>query len=521
MPPNTTYSGWGGQLHSPVLLYNIFMFRTKDRNMDESDATEKILLAQKEKSKEWVELQISSMKTQLLFFMQKKKALVEKLRNKLPAGVLPEELSEEASATQELMIARNEWVSLISKTREELQQLIGLLKKQSETQPDEEITGLIAETETMVAYSKMVLSERDVIKNIGEFFSNENEFISNILKLKEILHPYRDITNLKKLTLTQRENITSYLSNIDELLDIYKRLNFYQPILEESNTLEAVIIQMNKIFNTELFANYINKIKALAHHQIAIDTIAIENKAFLQLVAERVNRFGQPLGSYTIRPPQHIARYSLQWQTITKGLEAIFDKAKIFAQAVRAVGSSELTPTISITSGNLIFSESACLNANKILEHMEAIVTAFNAELGIKDSIAIAETQLKEAPHTLKKRQAYLVRKILDLNLNTSIQNDTKHPEGKYFSPYLTTILISIYPDIFYLDPNKKLAFNIQISDPSSIKYETLCKALGFDLSHLLSDISTREKDLNLMKFDTTALNRLSSATINAPPTGH
>ncbi|WP_133127186.1 hypothetical protein [Legionella nagasakiensis] len=233
---------------------------------------QRLLDEQKENLQNWIGLQISPADAKLMLFMQRKKVLADQFKSKLPAESLPKTLSEgpseeeklrqfedaqrqlaSARTQQELMIAKNRWAGLIGTAREELQQLIALSEHQLSLGDNDELSSLIAESKSEIAQSKLASSERDTIKNLEELFANENEFIANMLKLRTILSPYREEGNLRKLTTAQRASITTYLNDIDHLLEAYQRLRFHGPIADANTTPEEVIQNIDGIFQTEAF----------------------------------------------------------------------------------------------------------------------------------------------------------------------------------------------------------------------------------------------------------------------------
>ncbi|WP_133127185.1 hypothetical protein [Legionella nagasakiensis] len=199
----------------------------------------------------------------------------------------------------------------------------------------------------------------------------------------------------------------------------------------------------------------------------------------------------------------------MQWTTITKGLDDIVAKAK--AVESTAISDGRESPRSSVSDSS-IASDSSRSSAESALHRAKRIGDSFNLEMGNKDSIAIAEAQMKEAP---RAAQAFMLRKILEINLNSPLQNNTAHPEGKYLPPYLKTVLTRVYPDIFYLDASEKLAVKMDPRDPSAIKYKAICKAFGLDLDSqpLLHAAAVRETELQLdpARFNTAALDRLYS----------
>lgn len=460
-----------------------------------NETIQRLLDDQKTHLQDWVGLQMSPVDSKLILFMQRKKELMEQFKSKLPAESLPKTLSEGpseeeklrqfeeaqrqleiASTPQQLSRAKNTWAGLIGKAREELQQLVALSVGKLEHETNEELAALIAEANSEVAQSKLASGEREVLKYLEELFANESTFIANILKLRTILSPYREEVNLRKLTPAQRESVTTYLNDIDRLLEAYQTLGFHQPIAEASTTPEEVIIDADRVFKTEQFARYTDIIKALAHSQKTIDAIAEENATFQQTTAAGATQVGEmSLSSCTIRPPQHIARYRLQWTTIVKELNGLVEKAEAVERTAISDGRDSPRSSGSEVS---ISSESSRSSAGSAYEQAKKIGDSLNLEVGNKESIAIAEAQMKAAPRAGAERQAFALRKILELNLNTPLQNNSTHPEGKYLDPYLKTMLAQSYSDVFSLDRRGELVVNISVGHA---KYGAIYEAFGLD----------------------------------------
>lgn len=432
--------------------------------MPTNSEIQKTLAEQKEKMDAWLKSQITPVNGQLRALKEQGNALAEQLGQALlDQGIngLPSELKN----------------------------LIELAEKQSELNVSEE---LIEESKKIVAQTESAAIQQTVIHQLKEHFQIENTFIEKMLKLKTILSPYYEADSLQKLPIAQRENVTAYLQNLDGLLDHYQTLRFHGPVEDENNPPEEVLKQIGEFFKAEPFRQYAEKIKALGLSQKTIDEIQSTNETFRNTTDASASQAGEPLeplGAFTIRPVQHLPRHDLHWG-------GVVDK---------------LTKLNRIDSENLsVFSPQSQSNAEGILARAKATAKDFNLEKGVQESIATAKAQLNEAPRDPEERQAFMLRKILEVNLNTPLENNTLG--GEYFAPYLKTALTGLYPEMFYLDHDDKLAVKTDQTEVSVAKYETIRHALGLDLenSHALGAASkTTGLQLDPAQFNAAALDKL------------
>lgn len=262
-----------------------------------------------------------------------------------------------------------------------------------------------------------VKSRFEIVKKINEFFINENTLVSKMLEIKTSLE---NPPELIVYTKAQKEVLDTYLKQIDAFLASYQSLEFVDKVMNDSP--DGVMQSLDEIMASKSFEQYIGALKVLAHAQKNVDAV--------------LSKVHPMLGQYSIRPAQHIARYTLQ----------LSDK------------------TFSSDYARSCFAKA------------QLIASGFNAELGQKDAAQWALNHIQAA--NPKDMQILALRNMLAVNFNNPLPKDPNTQMiVKYQAGYINAILSHAYSDLFTVKSNNQLEILASTHD-----YELINKALGLDI---------------------------------------
>lgn len=396
------------------------------------------------------------------------------------ADIISGEISlAEPTKTLRIAAVKEKIAFKIKSAQEELNTLIGSAKSVP-GHDRSEFAALITSAELEARNTNLALSEKGIIKNVEEFFTNENtSFIDNMVKLRDALGTYMASKPYAALKPEiKKEIVRDYLFKLDELLGAYNELDLHASIVDPSTSPSQAIIAIGNKLGTPQFALYANTIKALALAQQNINDIAELGQLMIG---------SSLLGGYTIRPPQHNQRYALQFQTIVKDLAKI---AKL-----PGGDTSNVSTVDSRNSADLSLGKGTSMGM------------ALQSEVGNRDSAKVAAKQMHGI--ATEDLQVFVLRKILDINFNSPLQPKLKEStEVDFPDGYLKAMLVKAYPDMFYLDAKQDLMVK-NVRDQFD-RFTNVQTALGIN-----TNIPGAKFTFDPQNFDVIKLNELYAADKN------
>ncbi|ETO93529.1 hypothetical protein [Legionella oakridgensis] len=436
---------------------------------------------------------------------------VEAQKSNIEAWANPKkiELQEALSAVRETQRQLVEALKTkLGVSEDNLKELVKLANMQTK---DEELTILVSTAEEKLAEAKLISSKNRLVLSIQEFYNYRNSTIEKIAQFREELRMFEEQRNLKQLPKEHRPLIAEYIKNLDTFLESYLTLDLDAPIANAGAPTEEVLIALNAIVQSEQFLTYMKNQHVLALGPETIQFIFQGDRA--SKVAQSFNTELQKktgdafiVQTYIAAAIQNELKYKLFFKSLAEFLEQI-EEINTASSASRPG-----TPRSDASDSSTASSESVAEAQRRLGE----IASEFNFEKAIQDIAITLEKQLREAGSSTQEQQKFILRKMLELNLNTPLHTeseDISRPEGKYFSTYLKMVLTRAYPDIFYLDASEKLGVKMDPRDPSGSKYKTICKAFGLDLSNTsyLPGAAARVTELQLdpAQFNAGALEEL------------
>lgn len=349
---------------------------------------------------------------------------------------------------------------------------------------------------------------RDVIDAIEEIFTVQIEFIANMKQMQLMISTIRDHvaatggSNKKN----QLETLNNYLTNLNELFSLYEESLAYPLFINADGSgpsPEEVIKKLSETFQSEPLKKFLQQTGKLTDDIKVINQIEVENDPLLSgnpeyqkaivhyATPEEPNPPVKKIGVYTIMPMQNMTRIQLLTKALGKELDS-------FERKPHSYHTDQLTPE----GKNSVLLDLKQLTQAAISSADEQ-ATIYNAKVGAVD-IAKSQFTSLEAKMKPEEKQAAMLRKILAMNMNTSLQE--KSHASKAFPDYLKTALPLMYDKSFELDAKGGIRITVPISDPT---YRDIHFALGISMTN------TKAVILDPSKFDAKYLDALYSATQN------
>ena len=307
------------------------------------------------------------------------------------------------------------------------------------------------------------------------------------------------------LSKTEKNQVIDYMAKLDKVIKTNEAFT------NGPNDVIATISNAKGNISTQELAKAIQKLYAtneLQEFVSALATIAPENKYLDPIESHYESVLGQnkqfkdaststysgpeasltrKINAFAVMPMQFIPRMTMTLNEVKGQAERIIKKQTNAAEK-NPLFKEELVTSIRDTMEDTI--SNAGIGARINLQ-VGALIATKNAEDLFKKDLKPEE------------KKVIALRKILSINMNTplAVQGDS---EVKDFGPYLQTVLLKAYPNLFKLDPHKN-EFSISAGD----KYIEIHKALGIDM---------RGKDkitLDPAKFDAQSLDMLYKSDEN------
>ena len=349
---------------------------------------------------------------------------------------------------------------------------------------------------------------RAVIDAVQEIFTVQIEFIANMKQMQLMINTLRahvdDTGGINKKS--QLEALDNYLSKLEELFSIYDKSLAHSLFINADGSgpsPEEVIKKLSEAFQGEPLKKYLQQFGELTDDLMVINQIELdnnptlsENPAYQEAIVhyptpEQLHPPAKKINVYTIMPMQNLTRIQLLTKALGKELDS-------FERKPHAYHTDQLTP-----EGKNSALQSLKQDAQTAVSSADEQAIIYNARVGAID-IAKSQFTSLEAKMKPEEKQAAILRKILAMNMNTSLQE--KSHAAHAFPYYLKTVLPLMYDKSFELDAKGGLRITVPISDPT---YKDIHFALGISMTN------TKAVILDPAKFDAEALDVLYRTTQN------
>ncbi|KTD63746.1 hypothetical protein Lsan_1179 [Legionella santicrucis] len=370
---------------------------------------------------------------------------------------------------------------------------------------------------------------REQLKTAGK----KNHLSSGVIHaVKEaVVVPERvnaDMQHLKNMLITLSGNspitdneekiIDKYIEKIDKLLGLYADLNEHHPLINDNNiSPEEVILGLNQKYNDPQFYEMMETLASLEFDKERINSIAAKYEDALKRKNAAYNEartiltpMSNPenpargtqtrdIAFLTSMPMQNLPRVSMV-------IRAIDDQIKKFrdtdpAPDYHVEQQAPNTPNAAIAD---LFTQTAgCLERsgpkNSELQKKIGEKTVANQTEALYSS--------KGSGSSAEQKQAFFLREILNLNLNTP-KAKSDEARVKDFPAYLEAVLVKCYPETFALNAREELLIK---AGANATNYINIHNALDVPIIG-----ETNKIKLNPAQFDAAMLDELYNSEQNA-----
>lgn len=283
-------------------------------------------------------------------------------------------------------------------------------------------------------------SEQEVYTPLHEFLKNERDFHFNLSTLVGLFQGSK--------YFRQKDETKKYIEQFNKANEIYRNSGLE---LLEGKSLEEKALGIAKFINSKEFFEYKNLLIDLSLAQKRIEEIVAKHQKELpNVLASDPQRPIQAASFYTIRPTQHLARYTLQLGVIDKE----------FSKSLSPIAKEEMH---------------------------KAYVVAHNYGSDFNNQVGYVEDQNKN-PKQVKR--IFALNALLALNLNSPLQ---KSSQKEY---YIQSALIDASPEVFFTDTQGQLMIK------ASVHFADYNKAMGINLQQ-------KKYKIDASRFDAQTLDEL------------
>ncbi len=337
-----------------------------------------------------------------------------------------------------------------------------------------------------------------------------------------------DMQHLKNMLITLSGNspitdneqkiIDKYIQKIDKLVGLYADLNEHHPLINDKNTSpEEVIRGLNQKYNDPKFYEMMEALASLEFDKERINSIAAKYENALKRKNDAYNEARTILTP--ISNPENLARgtqtrdiaflTSMPMQNLPRVsmvIRAIDEQIKKFRDTDPAPDyyvEQQVPNTPNAAIADLLTQTAGCLGRsgpkNSELQKKIGEKTVANQAEALYSS--------KGSGFSTEQKQAFFLREILNLNLNTPKANSDE-ARVKDFPAYLEAVLVKCYPESFGLNAKEELLIK---AGANAADYINIHNALGIPIIG-----ETDKIQLNPAQFDAATLDELYNSDQNA-----
>jgi hypothetical protein len=351
-----------------------------------------------------------------------------------------------------------------------------------------------------------------IISAVKEAVAVPEKFTADMKHLKNLLIT---LSENSKINDNEKKIIDNYISKIDKLVELYNELNSDHPLIVDKNTSpEDVIKGLNAKYNDPRFYAMMDQYASLEYDRVKIDSISAKYEPTLIRKNSDYNEARtsgaqtRQINTLTSMPMQNLPRISMVIRALNEQItkfEAKEPDYHLVSQPIEPSIDGEKEPPKNAAIESLFALTVGCL------ERSGPKNTELQVKIGEKLVANQVEAQYlsKESGASAEKKQAFFLREILQLNLNTPIEKKNE-ARIKDLSAYLEEIAVRCYPQTFTFNSKGELSVKAGINRE---RYLDIYKAIGFDVM----DRETLSQKINLSpaRFDAKALDKLYKADHN------
>ncbi|MGC1183288.1 hypothetical protein [Legionella sp.] len=345
----------------------------------------------------------------------------------------------------------------------------------------------------------------NVVSAIEEIIMNEVKFVTDMQRLNNLVVILRDHVS-KQGGSDKKEQIAIldiYIEKLDTLLSTYAAMPDLLKLINDDGTgatpeelIEKIgmklLLPESKQIMTQLGDLADQRMNVEMIHKLYLQDLSKLDNYLEERTSEIVLFTGtrstqkRAFSDFTIMPAQNLPRIYMPVEQLSEKLSSFAAKAPDYH-----IPAYEKPTTTNSAIQKLIN------NVSEGIDQAKNSVQAYNSK---KAAIQNAEEEFSKiaAKTKIREKQAVMLRNILGLNINTSLQTTS------FFSEYLKTALTKTYPEMFQL--NIKGEVDI-ILPTSNVAYTDIHKALGYELNTTLT--------LEPSRFDAQILDKLYQKTEN------
>ena len=357
---------------------------------------------------------------------------------------------------------------------------------------------------------------KDVINRLEEIVMNEVNLLSDFQRLNNQLSVLRGWvdTHGKNNKKGQLATIDMYLEKLNSLISSYEHLPSLIASINDDGTgmePEQLLEKIGARVQSPEYIQIMDQLGELVVYQTEMNEIYMMHRTEL-LTSEDYNQARKSskvmgnsrseqrreISDFTSMPFQNLLRIAMPIRELNKDakhFKSTNPDYYIPEQQVPEKNNPKIQHFIDITSEA----------AERVGEAVEVVDNKIDAIKSAKAEFSKLPAKMKE-----EKKQGLMLRAILNLNLNSPLQNNT-YASVVAPSAYLKTVLTQAYPELFLLDPRNGI--KVVAQDPST--YIDIHKAIGIDLLKLHEAAPNKTITLNPEKFDAKILDELYKDTKN------